>query len=428
METIKVTLFVILAIIVGLSSADLVPYHVKLALTKQTNQLRVTWFTNDAGNAPSLLYSLEPFQANQGGSGSQVLGVQGIVESFDTPKWYGYSNGADMGGLSEWTTYYYCVGDKESDTWSQLFNFSTRGFLDSNVKFAVYGDMGVGGVGIDRDEKYTLDGIVQRESELDFVLHVGDIAYADLKLDTVIDGNETVWNEFLDEIQPVSSILPYMVVPGNHDIFYDLAVYRKTFQMPADKESHSWYSFDYGQAHFVGFSSEHDWLPLSSQYNWLENELKQYRAKNPDGWLIVYSHRPFYCSVKWGWCKKKHETRKLFTKSLEKMMFRYNVDLYIAGHAHNYERTLPVYKGDVAGTYDDPKGTVHITIGTAGNKEGPLHSWQNTPVWSNGPRYIGTGFGTVNIINSTTLQWDFIGNPTNSVIDTFTLTKGDFFE
>ncbi|KAF2077469.1 hypothetical protein CYY_001242 [Polysphondylium violaceum] len=423
----KITIFIILAF-VGIALADLDPHHVKLALTKQTDQYRVTWFTNDQGSSPSLLYSTNTFQPQSGAGSAAVFGVQGSVESFDTPHWNGHSNTAVMEGLSEWTTYYYSVGDKETASWSQVFNFSTRGFTQTPFKFAVYGDMGHGGVGIDRDENYTLSGVVQRESELDFVLHVGDIAYADLKLSTIIQGNETVWNEFLDIIQPVSSILPYMTCPGNHDIFYDFTVYRKTFFMPTDKPTQSWYSFDYGQVHFVSFSTEHDYFPLSSQYNWIENELKTYREKNPNGWLVVYAHRPMYCSVKWKWCKNKHESRKLFVKTFEKMFFRYNVDLYIAGHVHNYERSLPVYKGEVAGSYENPKGPVHITIGTGGNKEGPLHGWQEAPEWSEGIRFIGTGFGTINILNSTTLQFDFIGNEKNDVIDSFTLTKGDFFE
>jgi len=420
-------IFIILVLgTLGAEATDVSPRHVKMALTKVSDQMKVTWTTVDRPRSPTVLYSHEFFKPDLiNGSVSPVFSAKGSYETFDTLHWSGHSNQATMENLNPYTTYFYYAGDKESNVWSQCFNFSTRGFNTPEFKFAVYGDMGSGGQDMDHSDKYTLAGIAQRQSELDFVLHVGDIAYADLTKDSRVFGNETVWNQFLDDIEPLSTTLPYMVCPGNHDIFFDLAIYRKTFAMPAEAESHSWYSFDFGQVHFLGFSSEHNFLPLSEQHTWIENDLKQYRAKNPNGWLVAYSHRPFYCSVQWGWCENS-ELRKLMTESLEQLFYKYNVDVYLAGHTHSYERTLPVFNGQVYGTYDSPKAPVHITVGTGGNAEGPDHDFLPTPVWSNGPRYDHTGFGTLTFINSTTVQWDFIGNPTNSIIDTIFINKGSF--
>lgn len=50
---------------------------------------------------------------------------------------------------------------------------------------------------------------------------------------------------------------------------------------------------------------------------------------------------------------------------------KYEVDLYGAGHLHNYERSYPVYNGTVTGkSYDKPTATVHIVAGMAGDNEG----------------------------------------------------------
>ncbi|KAF2075454.1 hypothetical protein CYY_003235 [Polysphondylium violaceum] len=409
-------------------AVDLTPYGVKLALTKEGKDIQITWLTNDKGNTPVVLYGRASFTPDESSSNDiyPILSNMGKVESLTTLYWSGNSNQAVMTNLTSFTSYFYYVGDREANQWSPMLNFSTRGFDSSNyLKFAVFGDMGHGGVGIDRDENYTLSHIVERQGDLDFVLHVGDIAYADLTKGSRIFGNQTVWEEFLGIIEPVSTALPYMVCPGNHDIFFDLDVYRKTFLMPSNKLDESWYSFNFSGVHFVGFSSEHDFLPFSTQYNWLENELKQYRQQSPNGWLIVYSHRPFYCSTQWGWCEKS-ELKKLFVDSLEKLLMKYNVDIYLSGHTHSYERSLPVYNGQVLGTYEAPKATIHLTVGTGGNKEGPDRDWLAAPVWSNGPRFSGTGFGTLNVINSQTIQWDFIDNESNTAMDSITITKGTF--
>ncbi|KAF2075455.1 hypothetical protein CYY_003236 [Polysphondylium violaceum] len=412
-------------------AVDLTPYGIKLALTKEPQNIKVTWLTNDKGDTPTVLYSRASFTPDESSSNEfyPIHSNAGAVESFPSlvGYWNGNANQAVMANLTAYTTYFYYVGDREANQWSQMFNFSTRGFGRSDyASIAVYGDMGHGGVGIDRDENYTLSHIMERQGYFDFVLHLGDIAYADITKGSHIFGNQTVWDEFLGVIQPVATILPYMVCPGNHDVFFNLDVYRKTFYMPTDKEDDSWYSFDYAGAHFVGFSSEHDYIPLSTQYNWLENNLKHYREKNPNGWLIVYSHRPFYCSSKYQWCEDFDVFKLMFVSSLEKLLMKYNVDIYLAGHSHTYERTLPVYDNKVLGTFQNPKATVHITIGSGGNKEGPTYNWLEAPEWSNGLRSSHTGFGKFTILNSTTIQWDFVDNYSDSIVDSFVVTKGYF--
>lgn len=53
---------------------------------------------------------------------------------------------------------------------------------------------------------------VQAEVEkgaLDFILHVGDISYA--------NGDPQVWDTFMDVIEPYASVVPYMIAIGNHE-------------------------------------------------------------------------------------------------------------------------------------------------------------------------------------------------------------------
>ena len=55
---------------------------------------------------------------------------------------------------------------------------------------------------------------------------------------------------------------------------------------------------------------------------------------------------------------------------LEPLMLKYNVDLGIWGHEHNYERFWPLYdyqvrNGSDREPYRNPRAPVHITTGSA---------------------------------------------------------------
>ena len=61
---------------------------------------------------------------------------------------------------------------------------------------------------------------------LDFVLHPGDIGYA--------DGDEHWWDVFGRKIEKVTSHIPYMTVQGNHEqIWWNATGYKHRWWMPA---------------------------------------------------------------------------------------------------------------------------------------------------------------------------------------------------
>jgi hypothetical protein len=45
------------------------------------------------------------------------------------------------------------------------------------------------------------------------------------------------------------------------------------FHSPSNGNGVFWYSFDIGPAHIIYYSTEHDFLPTSKQYLWLEKIL-----------------------------------------------------------------------------------------------------------------------------------------------------------
>jgi hypothetical protein len=61
-----------------------------------------------------------------------------------------------------------------------------------------------------------------QHNDLDIVLHVGDFGY-----DLPYFGDQ-----FFNSIEPIASRIPYMGLPGNHEVFMNFTQYRNRFTMP----------------------------------------------------------------------------------------------------------------------------------------------------------------------------------------------------
>jgi acid phosphatase type 7 len=98
------------------------------------------------------------------------------------------------------------------------------------------------------------------------------------------------------------------------------------------------------------------------------------------------------------------------------------VDLFFAGHKHNYERTLPVIGGKVQnnGSYNSPNAPVYVVNGAAGNREHLGGFFHSKPDWSV-TRLKTHGWGLLDATRDT-LTWRFF-NETDVVLDSFKITK-----
>lgn len=151
--------------------------------------------------------------------------------------------------------------------------------------------------------------------------------------------------------------------------------YHKKFKMPG--ETNDYYTFKVGKIRFVVISTEFYYIleggsseKVQEQMKWMEKALTE--ANKPKNrkecpWLIVLGHRPVYCSdSKFGRCPQYstwvspesdeipsthcafnlqlREGRPGKYVGLEEVFYKYGVDIYFAGHNHQYERSKPVYK------------------------------------------------------------------------------------
>lgn len=347
------------------------PEQTHLSYGDNPSQMVVTWVTFWQTNSTQVEYGSDALDKVV--NGTETLFIDGGGE-----KRHIYMHRVTLKDLIPGQRYFYHCGGAKG--WSDLFFFTAmKSGSDWSPRLAVYGDMGnINGVCIPRLQQWAQKG------RFDAVLHVGDLAY---NMDT---DNARMGDEFMRQIEPIAAYVPYMVSPGNHEFNYNFSNYKSRFSMPKNGDGENmYYSYDIGPMHVISFSSEVyyfyvDYHYIDKMYNWIKNDLEkanlpENRAVRP--WIIALAHKPMYCtnSDDEPICFNKRNPVRVGSnlepeKGIEDLFCAYGVDIYFAGHEHSYERMLPLYdltvrNGSAFKPYTNPKATVHIITGSAGNQE-----------------------------------------------------------
>ena len=186
--------------------------------------------------------------------------------------------------------------------------------LDSDFNFVAAGDWGC-----DNNARKTFTMMKNMEPEL--YLTLGDYSY------------ESTLDCWYDIVKSAGSAMK--VVVGNHDTEGSvLPSLMSKFNL--DKQ---YYSFDHQNTHFLGLSSELNSGEDKGQFEFAKADLAKAKSNPNTDWIIVYLHRPFYSGSGADNIGMRDMYHPLFQK--------YNVDLVLAGHAHNYERSYPLNYNDV---------------------------------------------------------------------------------
>lgn len=356
------------------------PEQVHISFGSKTNDIVVTWTTFNDTQESRVQYGQDIMD-------KEAIGTRTEFTDGGKLKRKMWIHRTLLPDLKFDTKYVYHAGSIYG--WSEMFSFKTppKG-EDWVVRAAIYGDMG-------NKNAHSLS-YLQDEAQrghFDLILHVGDFAY-DMDTDDALVGDE-----FMRQIQPLAGIVPYMTCPGNHESKYNFSNYRNRFSMPGPYES-MFYSFDIGPVHFISISTEFYYFlefgfkMVANQFEWLQRDLEEAtklenRRKRP--WIVLYGHRPMYCSNSDDIDCSVEYTRKglpfLGIYSLEPLLKQYGVDLVIWAHEHSYERTWPlydlkVYNGSYERPYVNPRAPVHIITGSAGCQEDTDKFNPHPPEWS----------------------------------------------
>lgn len=323
-------------------------------------------------------------------------------------------------GLDPYTEYYYAVSDGSSVLAGADNNhrFKTSPVIGTEqpIRAWVIGDFGKG-----NDKQMDVkEGFLNHVGDdmPDLWLWLGDNAYddgTDEEFSNKVFGTQYGYGEIFPRV-------PFMATPGNHDYgtvlniltganpethdgpYYDIVDVPTNGEIGGVPSGYElYYSFDYGNAHFVSMNSEigsifsgsWDWTGASpfNSFNgspftdWLHADLQA----NDKPWVIAYVHQPPHTDG-------SHESdtfwevyMKAMRDNVMPILESYGVDLVLAGHSHVYERSYLI--NDFYGLPADFDASQHIVDGGSGKlSEGePYMKYTNGPTPNLGTMYIVQG-------------------------------------
>lgn len=197
----------------------------------------------------------------------------------------------------------------------------------------------------------------------DAVFIVGDLVYG---MGQASDYRARFFPVYNAEALPLMRTVPFLGVPGNHDVPFrkvpDAAAYFAYWSLPMNGPAlkrgdlnaapvvpgvhdavvaasgaayprMASFSFDYGPAHWTVLDSNAyvDWESPEMKA-WLEADLKTAKGA---AWRIVALHHPMFQS------SRSHMDDQ-WMRPISPILEKYGVDLVLAGHVHNYQRSAPL--------------------------------------------------------------------------------------
>jgi Calcineurin-like phosphoesterase/Iron/zinc purple acid phosphatase-like protein C len=281
--------------------------------------------------------------------------------------------------------------------------------------------------GCDVNAKKTAENIQEKNPEL--VIADGDLSYGK---------SANCWFKIID---PFKSKMKIAI--GDHeysDTSGGTTGLINDYLKPLNIEK-TYYSFDMNNAHFVFMDPYIDYKPGSSQYQFIENDLKTASTNPKIDWRFVVESPPIYTSP------SKHPGDSTIRDIYHPLFDKYGVDLVFTSDNHNYQRTFPlkynnnnnnnngdssnpiISKKEQNNYNDNNGGVIYLITGTAGRSHYAIT--QQAPFVA---KEDDQHFGFLNIdINGKTLKGTFYaneiepqgsshGNDKNNVIDYFTIS------
>lgn len=312
------------------------------------DSMTIMWETSEPASSKVNVYRAE--RIHSGHQGNYKLPEHILLTLSDEE--YTTIHQLTVKNLEPGTLYFYQIysGNKQGAVESDIYSLKTAVLKGEPFSFTVTSETG-GYSGFDQSDGQINKHIFSQMQRYrpDLTLFIGDIVH---------DGrNYEDWEKYF--FGPGKNFLvntPFYTCLGNHEDnaswYYDFF----TFAPPKN-----YYSFDYGDVHFICLDStdfvKRENYPYSmgeissgeAQYDFLIRDLQSTSAK----WKIVYFHYPPYVSGGY----QVEDLRQLCP-----VLEQYGVDLVFNSHTIAYERSHPIRAGKV----DFHDGIVYIVAGGAG--------------------------------------------------------------
>ncbi len=239
---------------------------------------------------------------------------------------------ANLSNLKPNTTYYYRLLKPSTDEW-----FSFKTYLSGQQKFSFVA------MGDSRSHPDIFTKIMQETEGVhpDFIISMGDLVEVGADYEEWKNFYFSVVKGFVESTPIVSTLGDHETNGDNGDLFRYFLRNNET----VDKQ---WFSFDYGDAHFISLDFRHP--DDQEMIDWFIKDITSANKK----WNFVYMHRPTYNfgghRSDWG------------IDTWPDLYRKYKVDIVFAGHSHLYERFYPVRPDNEKNGF----AVTYITTGGAG--------------------------------------------------------------
>ncbi|MES2709827.1 MAG: metallophosphoesterase [Verrucomicrobiota bacterium] len=251
---------------------------------------------------------------------------------------------AAVTGLKPDTQYFYAVYEGEKRLTAEHPDFSFHTLPEPGKPhdglFWVVGDSGTGNR-VQLKVHTAMRNVLKAENRtLDGYLHVGDMAYGS-GMDSEFQGY------FFDSYAATLRNTVCWPSMGNHEGRHSNGAegtgpYYDAYVCPVNGEAgglpsgtEAYYSFDYGQVHFICLDS-HDLPrdPSGAMAQWLKADLDKTKAK----WIVAFFHHPPY--TKGSHDSDKEQQLIEMRRDILPILESGGVDLVLTGHSHIYERSM----------------------------------------------------------------------------------------
>jgi Purple acid Phosphatase, N-terminal domain/Calcineurin-like phosphoesterase len=358
-----------------------------------TSQMVVSWITDQAVKNPRVVYG-----TLTGGLGKRV---QARTKTYvdGTSQRTVWVHHAAIDGLQPDTDYLYAAQHDGATPDSGTFRTAPRG--RAAVTFTSFGDQAVpsttwstfdttGAAAFNANTTPASGDIVVGIEKVAPLFHLlnGDLCYANLDIDRV-----RVWNEFFTNNTRSARFRPWMPAAGNHEIEQlngplGFGAFQTYFELPSTETDaeldNLWYAFTVGSVRVIVVQNDDNALQDGGDYyvsgysagrqlKWLENQLAAARRSRDIDWIVVMGHQVMVSS------SNANGADLGLRQKYGPLFDKYEVDLVLVGHEHDYERSLAV-RGVVSGSetltpnpassatdvIDSEHGTVHMVLGGGG--------------------------------------------------------------
>lgn len=298
----------------------------------------------------------------QAGDDDSLMQLPASSDAFSDDGVTTYIHTAAVSDLKPGTAYEYRVGagDKRSDWQSfhtaQGHDFKALIFPDSQSSdYSVWAA--------------TAQPAWQRNQDAQFFINMGDL---------VDNGQDHYqWNAWFDVVGDMIARIPVVPLLGNHETYdKDWKVrmpeaYLHLFSLPRidrEKYQNQFYSFDYGDVHFVVLNTQSqelaDFEPSldEDEVAWFKEDM----AKTTKKWKIVLMHKD---PLQYGFANRPQPREEGFSPEgrLWMPLFdQYGVDAVLSAHLHTYRD-----RGHIRNFQRDESGPLYIITGVAGNVQYP---------------------------------------------------------